>query len=144
MPGSPRLHRLVWIVIGAVFTWAGIGKLLVPRREVVLLPGGVIADIARWWGEYTLGVMEAGLGFLLCVGVLPVLTSSAAAGLLAVYSVWLSAQILLGHGTDECGCLPLLHLSNHAALIRNIVLLTVALVAFPRRQRFERYGPGYD
>ncbi len=99
---SAWIYRLVCMVIGVVFIWSGITKLLAPKEFSVIIESyGLIPDAWILSAAVFLSVLEvaAGFGLLLDIrGSLSVIT-----GLLILFMAVLSYGIWLGLDVD-CGC----------------------------------------
>lgn len=136
---SAWIYRLVCMVIGVVFIWSGITKLLAPKEFSVIIESyGLIPDAWILPAAVFLSVLEvaAGFGLLLDIrGSLAVIT-----GLLILFMAVLSYGIWLGLDID-CGCFgpqdpesKALH-GLRAALVRDMIMLPAIFYLYCRRFR---------
>jgi uncharacterized membrane protein len=99
---SIRVYHTCRILLGAVFLWSGISKLMAPQLFAVIIEGyGLLPDPLTMPAAIVLSMMEvlAGLGLLVDIrGSLAVVT-----GLLTSFMVILGYGIWLGLDVD-CGC----------------------------------------
>jgi putative oxidoreductase len=143
--GHPALGAICRLLLGGVFIYASLPKLLRPDEFARLINGYRVvhpdltnlAGIALPWVEFAAGVF-------LAVGVLP---QSSALVVAAMLSLFIGAgSLALARGLEiECGCfLPLLgsHKLSWDLLVRDAVLLLMAAQVLvwpssflPRRRR---------
>lgn len=131
-PGGLPFWILARVLVGFIFAYAGLGKLLEPAAnfEATLLKYGVfspgwiplMARIIPW--------LEWLLGSLMIVGYLPRLTAAGVSGLSLAFLVTLSSSgLLLESGGADCGCFGRsgFHLSVQQIFLVDLVSLGVSL-----------------
>ncbi|MBQ6286885.1 MAG: hypothetical protein IJK73_04420 [Bacteroidales bacterium] len=131
-----RLRRLCALVIGFVFLLAGIFKLLDPvgaglvvEEYYRFLHLGFLMPTAKA-AAVLLALAESLLGAALITGVwkkvVAILT-----GILIVFFTIITFLLAIFNPEMECGCFgEVIHLSNFQTLLKNIILLALAAIAF--------------
>ena len=131
-----RLRRLCAFIIGLVFLLAGIFKLLDPAGA-----GLVVEEYYRFLGltfmlptakvaGVSLALLEALLGAALISGVWRKTVAIATSILLILFTI-LTLFLAIFNPSMDCGCFgEVIHLSNLATFLKNVVLLLLAAVAF--------------
>ena len=131
-----RLRRLCAFIIGLVFLLAGIFKLLDPVGA-----GLVVEEYYRFLGMHSmlptakivgvaLALIEALLGAALISGVWRNFVAKSTSLLIAFFTV-LTLFLAIYNPSMDCGCFgEVIHLSNLATFLKNIVLSLLAVVAF--------------
>ena len=131
-----RLRRLCALVIGFVFLLAGIFKLLDPvgaglvvEEYYRFLHLGFLMPTAKT-AAVLLALAESLLGAALITGVwkkvVAILT-----GILIVFFTIITLLLAIFNPEMECGCFgEVIHLSNFQTLLKNIILLALAAIAF--------------
>jgi putative oxidoreductase len=131
-PGAPLLvSRRIWwilqIVLGGIFVYAGLAKVVDPIRFASSLLGYQIIPvslvrplvIAMPW-------VEIGLGGLLIIGKYPRIVSGFLVGLLSLFTLLIMYAMSQGWIID-CGCFGSPRPANGQKVLENIVMLLIAL-----------------
>ncbi|MBR4755728.1 MAG: hypothetical protein IK076_02180 [Bacteroidales bacterium] len=133
---SHRLRRICAIIIGLVFLLAGIFKLLDPvgaglvvEEYYRFLHLGFMMPTAKAVGVI-LALMESLLGAALVSGVWRK-TVSVLSFILIIFFTIITLFLAIFNPEMECGCFgEVIHLSNFQTLLKNIILLVLAVLAF--------------
>ena len=148
-----RLRRLCAFIIGLVFLLAGIFKLLDPAGA-----GLVVEEYYRFLGltfmlptakvaGVSLALLEALLGAALISGVWRKTVAIATSILLILFTI-LTLFLAIFNPSMDCGCFgEVIHLSNLATFLKNVVLLLLAAVAFlplkelgqPKKRKYDSF-----
>ena len=143
-----RLRRFAAILIGLVFLASGLLKLLDPVGTSLIVTEyfkffhvGVLQGIALPLGM-GLSLLEAVVGTALVTGVFRKLTA-AVASLMIVFFTAITVILWLANPEMDCGCFgEAIHLTHAQTLVKNLVLLALALIAFLPFQNFGVPGKG--
>ena len=131
-----RLRRLCAFIIGLVFLFAGIFKLLDPvgaglvvEEYCRFLHLDFLLPFAKAVGV-TLALVEALLGAALISGVFRKVSAVATTGLIVIFTI-LTFFLAVFNPIMDCGCFgEVIHLSNVQTFVKNIILLVLAFIAF--------------
>ena len=143
-----RLRRFAAILIGLVFLASGLLKLLDPVGTSLIVTEyfkffhvGFLQGIALPLGM-GLSLLEAVVGTALVTGVFRKLTA-AVASLMIVFFTAITVILWLANPEMDCGCFgEAIHLTHAQTLVKNLVLLALALIAFLPFQNFGVPGKG--
>ena len=137
-----RLRRFCAILIGLVFLASGLLKLLDPVGTGLIVSEyfkffhlGFLQGTAKGFGMF-LSLLEAITGAALISGVYRRLTA-AVTSLLIVFFTVITVILWLANPDMDCGCFgEAVHLTHGQTLVKNLILLALALVAFIPFQNF--------
>ena len=137
-----RLRRFCAILIGLVFLASGLLKLLDPVGTSLIvgeyfkfLHLGFLQGTAKGFGMF-LSLLEATTGAALVSGVYRRLTA-AVTSLLIVFFTIVTVILWIANPDMDCGCFgEAVHLTHGQTLVKNLILLALALVAFIPFQNF--------
>ncbi len=137
-----RLRRFCAILIGLVFLVSGLLKLLDPVGTGLIVTEylkffhvGFLQGGAKVFGM-VLSLMEAITGAALVAGVYRKFTAIVAS-LLIVFFTAITVVLWLANPEMDCGCFgEAIHLTHWETLLKNLVLLALALLAFIPFQNF--------
>ena len=143
-----RLRRFFAILIGLVFLASGLLKLLDPVGTSLIVTEyfkffrmGFLQGIALPLGM-GLSLLEAVVGMALITGVFRKLTAAVASLMIAFFTV-ITVILWLANPEMDCGCFgEAIHLTHAQTLLKNLVLLALALIAFLPFQNFGVPGKG--
>ncbi|MCH7529367.1 MAG: DoxX family membrane protein [Candidatus Marinimicrobia bacterium] len=124
------------ILLGIMFIFSGLAKVMDAQTFLNTLPLYNVPD----WTSVPAALMpavEVALGVALLAGMAPALVALSTIGLLAAFSVLLVAGILGGE-LETCGCFgAYLQTSPQLALLRNLILVLVAVAVWYYHRREE-------
>lgn len=137
-----RLRRLGAILIGLVFLTSGLLKLLDPVGTGLIVTEYLkffhmdfLKGAAKGFGM-ALSLLEATTGAALISGVYRRLTA-AVTSLLVVFFTIITVILWIANPDMDCGCFgEAVHLTHGQTLLKNLVLLALALIAFLPFQNF--------
>ena len=137
-----RLRRFCAILIGLVFLASGLLKLLDPVGTGLIVGEyfkffhlGFLQGASKGFGMF-LSLLEAVTGAALVSGVYRRLTAAVAAILVLVFTV-ITFILWIANPEMDCGCFgEAVHLTHGQTLLKNVVLLVLAVVAFVPFQNF--------
>lgn len=137
-----RLRRFCAILIGLVFLASGLLKLLDPVGTGLIVSEyfkffhlGFLQGTAKGFGM-ALSLLEAITGAALISGVYRRMTA-AVTSLLVVFFTIVTVILWIANPDMDCGCFgEAVHLTHGQTLLKNLVLLALALVAFIPFQNF--------
>ena len=137
-----RLRRFCAILIGLVFLASGLLKLLDPVGTGLIVGEyfkffhlGFLQGASKGFGMF-LSLLEAVTGAALVSGVYRRLTAAVAAILVLVFTV-ITFILWIANPEMDCGCFgEAVHLTHGQTLLKNLVLLVLAVVAFVPFQNF--------
>ena len=137
-----RLRRFCAILIGLVFLASGLLKLLDPVGTGLIVSEyfkffhlGFLQGTAKGFGMF-LSLLEAITGAALISGVYRRLTA-AVTSLLLVFFTTVTVILWIANPDMDCGCFgEAVHLTHGQTLVKNLILLALALVAFIPVQNF--------
>ena len=137
-----RLRRFCAILIGLVFLASGLLKLLDPVGTGLIVSEyfkffhlGFLQGTAKGFGMF-LSLLEAITGAALISGVYRRLTA-AVTSLLLVFFTTVTVILWIANPDMDCGCFgEAVHLTHGQTLLKNLVLLVLAAVAFIPFQNF--------
>ena len=137
-----RLRRFCAILIGLVFLASGLLKLLDPVGTGLIVSEyfkffhlGFLQGASKGLGM-VLSLVEAITGAALISGVYRRLTA-AVTGLLLVFFTAITVILWLANPDMDCGCFgEAIHLTHGQTLVKNLILLALALIAFIPFQNF--------
>ena len=137
-----RLRRFCAILIGLVFLASGLLKLLDPVGTGLIVSEyfkffhlGFLQGTAKGFGMF-LSLLEAITGAALISGVYRRLTA-AVTSLLLVFFTTVTVILWIANPDMDCGCFgEAVHLTHGQTLVKNLILLALALVAFIPFQTF--------
>ena len=137
-----RLRRFCAILIGLVFLASGLLKLLDPVGTRLIVGEyfkffhlGFLQGASKGFGMF-LSLLEAVTGAALVSGVYRRLTAAVAAILVLVFTV-ITFILWIANPEMDCGCFgEAVHLTHGQTLLKNVVLLVLAVVAFVPFQNF--------
>ena len=137
-----RLRRFCAILIGLVFLASGLLKLLDPVGTGLIVSEyfkffhlGFLQGAAKGFGM-GLSLLEAITGAALISGVYRRLTA-AVTGLLLLFFTMVTVILWLANPDMDCGCFgEAIHLSHGQTLLKNLILLVLAIVAVVPFQNF--------
>ena len=137
-----RLRRFCAILIGLVFLASGLLKLLDPVGTGLIVSEyfkffhlGFLQGTAKGFGMF-LSLLEAITGAALISGVYRRLTA-AVTSLLLVFFTTVTVILWIANPDMDCGCFgEAVHLTHGQTLVKNLILLALALVAFIPFQNF--------
>lgn len=141
-----RLRRLCAALVGIVFILAGVSKLLDPVGAALVMEeyfkffhlGGLL-PIAKPVAV-ALALAEAILGAALVSGVFRKAMACAVSAMLVFFTV-LTSFLAIFDPPMDCGCFgEAIHLTNLQTFLKNLVLLTLAVVAFVPSRDFGKAG----
>ncbi|MXZ87477.1 MAG: DoxX family membrane protein [Dehalococcoidia bacterium] len=125
--------RVLRVILGALFLWAGFSKMSQPENfartidafnllpQILILPTAIILP----WVEFLTGLS-------LLLGFKTRLSACVCSGLLCLFVITLGINILRGMDNMACGCFGIgTDETLSSALIRNVVLITIC-VSFVR------------
>ena len=143
-----RLRRFCAILIGLVFLVSGLLKLLDPVGTGLIVTEylkffhvGFLQGGAKVFGM-ALSLVEAITGAALVAGVYRKFTA-VIASLLIVFFTAITVVLWLANPDMDCGCFgEAIHLTHWETLLKNLVLLALALLAFIPFQNFGVPGRG--
>lgn len=130
-----RLRRLAAVFVGIVFLVSGLLKIMDPVGTMLivteyakffhlrfLIPAAKVLGIA-------LSILEASLGIALITGVLRKFTAYCTTGLTAFFTL-ITVFLWIENPAMDCGCFgEAIHLTHLQSLIKNIILLCLAVFA---------------
>ena len=136
------LRRFCAILIGLVFLASGLLKLLDPVGTGLIVGEyfkffhlGFLQGASKGFGMF-LSLLEAVTGAALVSGVYRRLTAAVAAILVLVFTV-ITFILWIANPEMDCGCFgEAVHLTHGQTLLKNVVLLVLAVVAFVPFQNF--------
>ena len=137
-----RLRRFCAVLIGFVFLVSGLLKLLDPVGTGLIVSEyfkffhlGFLQGTAKGFGMF-LSLLEAMTGAALISGVYRRLTA-AVTSLLIVFFTIITVILWLANPDMDCGCFgEAVHLTHGQTLVKNLILLALAAVAFIPFQNF--------
>ena len=137
-----RLRRFCAILIGLVFLASGLLKLLDPVGTGLIVSEyfkffhlGFLQGTAKGFGM-ALSLLEAVTGAALVSGVYRRLTA-AVTGLLLFFFTVITLILWIANPEMDCGCFgEAVHLTHGQTLLKNVILLALALIAFIPFQNF--------
>ena len=137
-----RLRRFCAVVIGLVFLASGLLKLLDPVGTGLIVGEyfkffhlGFLQGASKGFGMF-LSLLEAVTGAALVSGVYRRLTAAVAAILVLVFTA-ITFILWIANPEMDCGCFgEAVHLTHGQTLLKNVVLLVLAVVAFVPFQNF--------
>ena len=137
-----RLRRFCAILIGLVFLASGLLKLLDPVGTGLIVSEyfkffhlGFLQGTAKGFGMF-LSLLESITGAALISGVYRRLTA-AVTSLLIVFFTIVTVILWIANPDMDCGCFgEAIHLTHWETLLKNLVLLALALLAFIPFQNF--------
>ena len=137
-----RLRRFCAILIGMVFLASGLLKLLDPVGTGLIVSEyfkffhlGFLQGTAKGFGMF-LSLLESITGAALISGVYRRLTA-AVTSLLIVFFTIVTVILWIANPDMDCGCFgEAIHLTHWETLLKNLVLLALALLAFIPFQNF--------
>ena len=143
-----RVRRFFAIIIGLVFLASGLLKLLDPVGTGLIVTEyfkffrlGFLQGIALPFGM-GLSLLEAIVGTALITGVFRKLTA-VVASLMIVFFTAVTVVLWLANPEMDCGCFgEAIHLTHLQTLVKNLILLALALIAFLPFQNFGVPGKG--
>ena len=143
-----RLRRFAAILIGLVFLCSGLLKLLDPVGTGLIVTEylkffrlGFLQGIALPFGM-GLSLLEAIVGTALITGVFRKLTAFVTS-LMILFFTTVTVVLWLANPEMDCGCFgEAIHLTHSQTLVKNLVLLALALIAFLPFQNFGVPGKG--
>ena len=137
-----RLRRFCAILIGLVFLVSGLLKLLDPVGTGLIVSEyfkffhlGFLQGTAKAFGM-VLSLVEAITGAALISGVYRRLTAAVTSLLLLFFTV-ITLILWIANPEMDCGCFgEAIHLTHAQTLLKNVILLVLALIAFLPFQNF--------
>ena len=137
-----RLRRFCAILIGLVFLASGLLKLLDPVGTGLIVAEyfkffhvGFLQGIAKGFGM-VLSLVEAVTGAALVSGVYRRLTAVVTSFLLVFFTT-ITVILWIANPEMDCGCFgEAVHLTHGQTLLKNLILLALALIAFIPFQNF--------
>ena len=137
-----RLRRFCAILIGLVFLVSGLLKLLDPVGTGLIVSEyfkffhlGFLQGTAKAFGM-VLSLLEAITGAALISGVYRRLTAAVTSLLLLFFTV-ITLILWIANPEMDCGCFgEAVHLTHAQTLLKNVILLALALIAFLPFQNF--------
>ena len=137
-----RLRRFCAILIGLVFLVSGLLKLLDPVGTGLIVSEyfkffhlGFLQGTAKAFGM-VLSLVEAITGAALISGVYRRLTAAGTSLLLLFFTV-ITLILWIANPEMDCGCFgEAIHLTHAQTLLKNVILLVLALIAFLPFQNF--------
>ena len=137
-----RLRRFCAILIGLVFLASGLLKLLDPVGTGLIVAEyfkffhvGFLQGIAKGFGM-VLSLVEAVTGAALVSGVYRRLTAVVTSFLLVFFTT-VTVILWIANPEMDCGCFgEAVHLTHGQTLLKNLILLALALIAFIPFQNF--------
>ena len=143
-----RLRRFAAILIGLIFLCSGLLKLLDPVGTGLIVTEylkffrlGFLQGIALPFGM-GLSLLEAIVGTALITGVFRKLTAFVTS-LMILFFTTVTVVLWLANPEMDCGCFgEAIHLTHSQTLVKNLVLLALALIAFLPFQNFGVPGKG--
>ena len=135
-PYTLKTRRFCAVIIGLVFLASGLLKLLDPvgtglivKEYCRFLHLGFFAGISRWIGV-ALALLETVVGAALVAGVYRRVTAVATQLVIALFTV-VTILLVVFNPPMDCGCFgEAIHLTHAQSLLKNLVLLALAAVAF--------------
>lgn len=151
---SPRMKRLAAVLIGITFLVAGLLKLLDPVGAGLVMDSyfkffhlPFLHGIAKAAGV-AFALVETLLGAALVAGVWRRPVARITFALLALFTL-LTLVLAIARPQMDCGCFgEAVHLTHFQTLLKNVILLALALFAFlpfgelgtPRRRKYVSFG----
>ena len=137
-----RLRRLCAILIGLVFLASGLLKLLDPVGTGLIVSEyfkffhlGFLQGAAKGLGM-VLSLVESITGAALISGVYRRLTAAVTAVLIVFFTI-ITVILWLANPDMDCGCFgEAVHLTHGQTLLKNLILLVLAVIAFVPFQNF--------
>ena len=137
-----RLRRFCAILIGLVFLASGLLKLLDPVGTGLIVSEyfkffhlGFLQGAAKGFGM-VLSLVESLTGAALISGVYRRLTA-AVTGLLLLFFTVITLILWIANPEMDCGCFgEAVHLTHEQTLLKNVILLVLAVIAFVPFQNF--------
>jgi uncharacterized membrane protein YphA (DoxX/SURF4 family) len=128
---TPQTQRRIafglQVILGGIFVYAGISKLLDPLRFSAsilgyqLIPVGLVRPIV-----YGMPWIEIGLGSLFFVGKYPRFSAGGIAILLAIFTLMLAYALSQGWIID-CGCFGKPRPVDGSKIVENLIMVLIAL-----------------
>ena len=130
------LRRFASAIIGIVFLVSGLLKISDPVGTMLIITEylkffhiSFLAGAAKGLG-IALSLVETLTGIALCTGVFRKITAWVTTGLLAFFTI-ITLILWIANPSMDCGCFgQAIHLTHGQSLVKNIVLLVLALWAF--------------
>ncbi len=137
-----RLRRFCAILIGLVFLASGLLKLLDPVGTGLIVSEylkffhlGFLQGAAKGLGMF-LSIVEASTGAALVSGVFRKTTAIVTSALILFFTV-ITLILWIANPVMDCGCFgEAIHLTHGQTLLKNLVLVALALIAFIPFQNF--------
>ena len=137
-----RLRRFCAVLIGLVFLTSGLLKLLDPVGTGLIVSEyfkffhlGFLQGAAKGFGM-VLSLVESLTGAALISGVYRRLTA-AVTGLLLLFFTVITLILWIANPEMDCGCFgEAVHLTHEQTLLKNVILLVLAVIAFVPFQNF--------
>ena len=137
-----RLRRFCAILIGLVFLVSGLLKLLDPVGTGLIVSEyfkffhlGFLQGTAKGFGM-VLSILEAITGAALISGVYRRLTAAVTC-ILLVFFTTITVILWIANPAMDCGCFgEAIHLTHGQTLVKNLILLVLAIIAFIPFQNF--------
>ena len=141
-PFALKTRRFCAVLIGLVFLASGLLKLLDPvgtglivQEYCRFLRLGFLAGISRWIGV-ALALVETVLGAALVTGVYRRVAAVATQVVIALFTV-VTILLVVFNPPMDCGCFgEAIHLTHFQSLLKNLILLALAAVAFTPFREF--------
>ncbi len=137
-----RLRRAMAIIIGIVFLVSGLLKIEDPVGTMLIITEyakffhiGFIIPAAKVLG-IILATFEASLGIALITGIMRKLAAVLTYALIGFFTI-ITFILWVKNPAMDCGCFgEAIHLTHGQSLVKNLILLALALIAFTPFQNF--------
>ena len=135
---APWVAVVARVLVGGLFIFSGVSKLLLPHGEVIVLvkqyqviPDFLVSPIAAG-----LPWLELASGTALCIGFLTTLSAWLVGAQLVAFSLLMVVVLVAQIPIEDCGCFGNLGIRETPlhVLIRDLILLGVLAAVLVRRQ----------
>ena len=135
---APWVAVVARVLVGGLFIFSGVSKLLLPHGEVIVLVKQyqVIPDFLESPIAAGLPWLELASGTALCIGFLTTLAAWLVGAQLVAFSLLMVVVLVLQIPIEDCGCFGNLGIRETPlhVLIRDLILLGVLSAVLVRRQ----------